>query len=76
MQDGVNALAAQRVKWMDTSERLTRASRHYERAVQIIIRQTVQTVQNRMVNIKPELTRDRPPIGTITFMNGFRFLAY
>ncbi len=48
---------------MGTQERLIRAARHYERAVHVLIRQTVKTVQNHMVNSCLEFSSTRPPIG-------------
>lgn len=35
---------------MDTPERQIRAARHYERAVHILIRETVKSVRNHMIS--------------------------
>lgn len=52
---------------MGTPERLIRAARHYERAVHVLIRQTVKTVQNHMVNSCLEFDSIRPPIGNSVY---------
>ena len=49
---------------MGTPDRLIRAARHYERAVHILIRQTVKSVQNHMVSSSDQVNNStRPPIG-------------
>ena len=51
---------------MDTPDRLIRAARHYERAVHILIRQTVKSVQNHMVSSSDQVNNStRPPIGIL-----------
>lgn len=53
---------------MDCAERLVRAARHYERAVHILIRKRVKSVQNYMVaHLKIRNLVDRPPIGNFFF---------
>lgn len=65
MCDGVIALANQRNDWMDTPEQLIRAARHYERAVHILIRETVKSVQRHMVNGFQVSDAVRSPMGTV-----------
>ncbi len=50
---------------MDTPERLIRAARHYERAVHIMIRQVVQSVQAHMVDLNAVGNSSRPSMGTL-----------
>ena len=51
---------------MGTPDRLIRAARHYERAVHILIRQTVKSVQNHMVSSSDQVNNStRPPIGIL-----------
>ena len=45
IRGGVRALARQRKKWMDRSDLLIRAARHYEGAAQILIRHAVMTAE-------------------------------
>ena len=56
------SLARQRCKWMDTGERLVRAARHYERAVHILISNTVKSVCSKMAVCRP-FAPSRPQIG-------------
>lgn len=45
LYEGVKALAQERSKWLDRPDKLIRASRHYEGAAQILIRQAVMTAK-------------------------------
>lgn len=64
LPDAVRALAHLRNKWMGTPELMIRAARHYDRAVHILIRETVKTVQNHMVKNCGVFDPTRPSIGT------------
>lgn len=65
MHKGVVALANERNEWMNTPERLIRAARHYERAVHILIRETVKSVQHHMVKGFQVPDAIRSPMGTV-----------
>ena len=59
IEEGVKALAAERVKWLNRPEHLVRAARHYEGAAQILIRHAVISARNFI-----EITSGVPaPIG-------------
>lgn len=50
---GVLALAKEREKWMGRADLLIRASRHYEGAAQILIRQAVMTAKQVRLQMSP-----------------------
>ena len=54
------SLSRLRSRWMDTPERLMRVTRHYERAVHILIRKTVCGVKAQTLGISASR---RPAIG-------------
>ncbi|CAN7992081.1 unnamed protein product [Ixodes hexagonus] len=48
-QKGALALKQERLKWMDRSDRMIRAARHYEGALQVLIRRAVLTAEQFVV---------------------------
>lgn len=62
VEAGVRALRCERLKWSKTPEGLIRAARHYERAAQIIVKLTVDSVQKYMPQLSDDRT-SRPGIG-------------
>ncbi len=60
---------------MNTPERLIRAARHYERAVHIMIRQVVQSVQAHMIDFNGVGNSSRPSMGTL-ILNGVDYILF
>lgn len=66
MQEGITALAKVRTNWMDCSQQLIRAARHYERAVHILIRKNLESVQSQMIDASTTSNRvNQPDVGRL-----------
>lgn len=61
VQKGALALKQERMKWMDRPDRVMRAARHYEGALQVLIRTAVLTAEKRVVTSQAS---EVPAIGT------------
>lgn len=60
VQKGALALKQERVKWMDHPDRMMRAARHYEGALQVLIRKAVHTAEKYIITAPAS---QLPPFG-------------
>jgi len=59
---GLQALAQARQQWLDRPARLVRAARHYEGAVQLLVRKTVISAQSQ-VKVDFSSSKNKPEVG-------------
>ncbi|KAK8762963.1 hypothetical protein V5799_034428 [Amblyomma americanum] len=60
VQKGALALKQERLKWMDRPDRMMRAARHYEGALQVLIRKAVHTAEKYIITAPAS---QLPPFG-------------